>query len=91
MKHDVHLDLARIRSLPDEQLAERLGVPVAVVPALRGTHDLNEAGELARTILEAPSVSLPEERADARAVPRAARGRERRPRQATPRSRSFAS
>jgi hypothetical protein len=69
-RHDVRLDLARIRSLaveviaslPDEELAERLGVPPAVVPALRGAHDLNEAREVARTILETPSVSLPEER-----------------------------
>jgi glutamyl-tRNA synthetase len=69
-KHDVHLDLARIRSLavevidglPDEDLAVRLAVPVEVVPALRGAHDLSEARELARTILEPPSVELPEER-----------------------------
>src|SRR5215467_852410 len=46
-RHDVHLDLARIRSLavdllssmPDDELAARAGVPVAVVPALRGAHD----------------------------------------------------
>ncbi len=69
-KHDVHLDLGRIRSLaveiidelPDTALAARLGVPVAVVPAVRGAHDLNEARELARTILEPPSVKLPDER-----------------------------
>jgi glutamyl-tRNA synthetase len=68
-KHDVHLDLARIRSLavdvlselPDADLAARLGVPAAVVPALRGAHDLNEAGELARTILEPPAVRLPDD------------------------------
>jgi hypothetical protein len=69
-KHDVHLDLARIRSLAvdvlsalsDEELAERVGVPAAVAPALRGAHSLVEARELAATILDAPSVSLPEER-----------------------------
>jgi hypothetical protein len=69
-KHDVHLDPARIRSLavdtlselPDDELAARLGVPAAVVPAVRGAHDLVEAGELARTILEPPAVSLPAER-----------------------------
>ena len=69
-RHDVHLDLARIRSLavdviaelPDEELAARLGVPIAVVPALRGAHDLSEARDLARSILAAPDVSLPEER-----------------------------
>ena len=69
-KHDVHFDLPRIRSLavdviadlPDEELAGRVGVPVAVVPALRGAHDLNEAGALARTILDPPAISLPDER-----------------------------
>jgi hypothetical protein len=69
-RHDVHLDLARIRSLavdvianlPDEELAARLDVPIAVVPALRGSHDLIEARDLARSILAAPDVSLPEER-----------------------------
>ena len=61
-RHDVHLDLARIRSLAvdviaamaDEELASRLDVPAQVVPALRGAHDLNEARELAATILEPP-------------------------------------
>jgi hypothetical protein len=69
-KHDVHLDLARIRSLAvdvlaglsDEELAERLGVPLEVVPAVRGSRDLNEARDLARSITDAPAVSLPEER-----------------------------
>jgi hypothetical protein len=69
-RHDVHLDLARIRSLavdaissmPEDELAARAGVSVAVVPALRGVHDLNEARALAATILEPPSVSLPDER-----------------------------
>jgi glutamyl/glutaminyl-tRNA synthetase len=70
-KHDVHLDLDRIRSLavdviaglPDDELAARLGVPLAVVPALGGAHDLNEARALAATILERPKISLPDERA----------------------------
>ena len=69
-RHDVHLDLERIRSLsvdvllglPDAELAARAGVPVEVAPALRGAHDLNEARALARTILETPAVSLPDER-----------------------------
>jgi glutamyl/glutaminyl-tRNA synthetase len=69
-RHDVRLDLARIRSLAveviaglsDEELAERLSVPVTVVPALRGAHSLAEARELAASILSPPAVSLPDER-----------------------------
>jgi hypothetical protein len=69
-KHDVHLDLARIRSLAvdvlaglsDEELAERLGIPLEVVPAVRGSRDLNEARDLAQSITAAPTVSMPEER-----------------------------
>src|SRR6266487_1029225 len=61
--HDVHYDLARIRRLaidaigamPDEELAERVGAPVELVPALRGARDLNEAREYAAAILEAPA------------------------------------
>jgi glutamyl-tRNA synthetase len=61
--HDVHYDLARIRRLaidaigamPDEELAERVGAPVELVPALRGARDLNEADEYAAAILEAPA------------------------------------
>ena len=61
-RHDVRLDLPRIRSLavdviarlPEEELASRVGVPPAVVPALRGAHTLVEARELARTILDPP-------------------------------------
>ncbi len=62
-KHDVHLDLDRIRSLSvdvlgqldDEALAERVGVPVEAAPLLRGAHDLVEARALARTVLDPPS------------------------------------
>lgn len=65
-RHDVRLDLARLRSLaveaiaalPDRELAERIGVPPEVVPALRGARNLLEARELARSILEAPAVEL---------------------------------
>jgi glutamyl-tRNA synthetase len=65
-RHDVRLDLARIRSLalevlaslPDDELAARVGVPVAVVPALRGAHDLNEARDLAAAILDPPRDKL---------------------------------
>jgi hypothetical protein len=66
-RHDVHLDLARIRSLSvdvldrlsDEELAGRLGIPVEAVALVRGAHDLVEAGELARTVLEAPAPEAP--------------------------------
>ena len=68
-KHDIQLDLARIRSLAveviaelsDEALTSRVGVPLEVAPALRGAHTLVEARELAESILAVPDVSLPEE------------------------------
>ena len=67
-KHDVHLDLARLRrlaidaieSLPDEELAARAGAPVELARALRGARDLVEARELARAILEPAEVELPD-------------------------------
>jgi glutamyl/glutaminyl-tRNA synthetase len=70
-KHDVHYDLPRIRRLaieaiaemPDEQLAQAAAAPVELVPVLRGARDLNEAGELARQVLEPEEAQLP---ADAR-------------------------
>jgi hypothetical protein len=65
-RHDVHLDLDRIRSfsvdvlgqLPDEELARRLGVPVEAAPLARGAHDLNEAAMLVRGVLDPPSDDL---------------------------------
>ena len=68
-KHDVHLDLSRLRRLSveaiadmsDEQLAARVDASPDLAPALRGARDLNEAGEYARQILEPEPVSLPEE------------------------------
>jgi glutamyl-tRNA synthetase len=68
-RHDVHLDLARIRRLsmdaigamPDEELARRANAPAELAPALRGARDLNEAREYARQILEPEPVKLPEE------------------------------
>jgi glutamyl-tRNA synthetase len=68
-KHDVHYDLARIRrlaieaiaDLPDAELAERVGAPVELVPALRGARDLVEAREFARLVLEPEAVKLAEE------------------------------
>ena len=66
-RHDVHLDLARVRrlsieaiaALADGDLADRAGAPVELVPALRGARDLNEARELATAILEPTPVELP--------------------------------
>ena len=52
---------ARLAEGVGPELAARLGVPVSVAPALRGAHHLLEARELAASILEPPSVSLPEE------------------------------
>jgi glutamyl/glutaminyl-tRNA synthetase len=62
-RHDVHLDMARLRrlsietlgSLGDEELAERVGVPVSVVPVLRGARDLVEAREYATQVLDPPA------------------------------------
>jgi glutamyl/glutaminyl-tRNA synthetase len=66
-KHDVRLDLPRIRRLaieeigemPDAELAERVGAPLEVVPALRGARDLNEARAYADAVLAPPSNSEP--------------------------------
>src|SRR4029079_3881469 len=52
-RHDVHLDLSRIRRLAveaigvlsDEELAARVGADVRYVPVMRGARDLNEARE----------------------------------------------
>src|SRR5439155_8266137 len=61
-RHDVQLDLARIRRLAivtiaamsDEELAERTGVDPSLVPVLRGARDLNEAREYAAQVAAAP-------------------------------------
>jgi hypothetical protein len=61
-RHDVHLDLERIRSLSvdvlgqldDEALAARAGVPVEAAPLMRGAHDLVEARRLALSVLDDP-------------------------------------
>lgn len=61
-RHDVHLDLERIRSLSvdvlsrldDEELAERVGVPAEAAPLMRGAHDLVEARALAGAVLAEP-------------------------------------
>lgn len=59
-RHDVHLDLRRLRrlstdalgALSDEELAARVGVPVSVAPVFRGARDLREAREYAQQVLE---------------------------------------
>ena len=65
-RHDVHLDLDRIRSLSvdvlaqlsDEALAARVGVPVEAAALMRGAHDLVEARRVAQGVLDPPSNSL---------------------------------
>jgi glutamyl-tRNA synthetase len=64
-RHDVHLDLTRIRSLsvdvlarmPDEELAARLGAPVEAAALARGAHDLVEARGLVQAVLDPPSAN----------------------------------
>src|SRR5207248_7583957 len=59
-RHDVRLDLVRLRRLStdvlaswtDAELAARSGVPESVAPVLRGARDLREAREYARQVLE---------------------------------------
>jgi hypothetical protein len=68
-RHDVRYDLARIRrlsiealaELADGELAERAGAPPELAPALRGARDLREAREFARIVLHPEPVTLPEE------------------------------
>jgi tRNA synthetases class I (E and Q), catalytic domain len=65
-KHDVHLDLRRLHrlsidalaALSDDELAARVGVPVSVVPVLRGARDLHEAREYAQQVLEPERVEV---------------------------------
>jgi glutamyl/glutaminyl-tRNA synthetase len=65
-RHDVHLDLARLRrlsietigALSDEELAARVGVSVSVAPVLRGARDLVEAREYAGLVLEPAEVKV---------------------------------
>jgi tRNA synthetases class I (E and Q), catalytic domain len=67
-RHDVHLDLDRIRSLSvdvltgldDADLAARAGVPIVAAPLMRGAHDLVEARTLAQSVLTPPGKSLVE-------------------------------
>src|SRR5262249_56539733 len=65
-RHDVHLDLARVRrlstetlaGLSDEELAARVGVPVSVAPVLRGARDLAEARAYASLVLKPAAVEV---------------------------------
>ena len=65
-RHDVHLDPPRLRrlstetlaGLSDEELASRVGVPVSVVPVLRGARDLTEARAYAELVLEPATVEV---------------------------------
>ena len=65
-RHDVRLDLDRIRSLSvdvlsglsDEELADRLAIPLEAVPLARGAHDLTEAAGLVEAVLTPPSANL---------------------------------
>ncbi len=61
-RHDVHYDEKRLRrlavdtigSLPDDELAARVGVPAELVPALRGARTLTDAREFADLIQARP-------------------------------------
>jgi glutamyl/glutaminyl-tRNA synthetase len=65
-RHDVNLDLSRVRRLSiealgrmsDEEFAERVGVPVSVAPVLRGARDLREAREYAEQVLSPSRVDV---------------------------------
>jgi glutamyl/glutaminyl-tRNA synthetase len=65
-KHDVHLDLARLRrlsvdalaALSDDDLAARVGVDPSLAPVLRGARDLAEAREYAQIVLEPEHVDV---------------------------------
>jgi glutamyl/glutaminyl-tRNA synthetase len=60
-RHDVHLDLPRVRRLAieaieamtDEELAARIGADPQYVPVMRGARDLNEAAEYVAQLREA--------------------------------------
>jgi glutamyl-tRNA synthetase len=65
-RHDVRYDIPRLRrlaveaigSLGDDELAGRVGAPLAVVPAMRGARDLVEAKRVADSILAVPAARL---------------------------------
>ena len=99
-EHDVHLDLARLRRLaidaiaemPDEELAAAAEAPVEVVPVLRGARSLVEAREYARLVLSPePRRAARRRRPDPRALRRAPRRRAGPARRPRARARSSAS
>ncbi|MDE3191813.1 MAG: hypothetical protein KGL94_13460 [Acidobacteriota bacterium] len=65
-RHDIHLDLARLRrlsvdalaALSDDELAARVGVEPSLAPVLRGARDLAEARDYARIVLEPEHVEV---------------------------------
>jgi glutamyl/glutaminyl-tRNA synthetase len=65
-RHDVHLDLPRIRrlaieaieALSDEDLAACAGIDPQWAPVMRGARDLNEAREYARQVAEPQPVAV---------------------------------
>ena len=65
-RHDVHLDLRRLRrlsiealgELSDDELAALVGVAVSVAPVLRGARDLREAADYASHVLEPAAVEV---------------------------------
>lgn len=67
-RHDVHLDLARIRRLAieaieamaDEELADRVGAPASAAPVMRGARDLNEARDYAAQLEHGGEADDPE-------------------------------
>jgi glutamyl/glutaminyl-tRNA synthetase len=66
-EHDVHLDLARLRRLAidaiaemsDEALAAAVDAPLEVAPVLRGARSLVEAREYARAVTHPAAADLP--------------------------------
>ena len=68
-EHDIHLDLARLRRLAidaiaemsDEELAAAATSPVEAVPVLRGARSLVEARDYARLVFEPELVQLSDE------------------------------
>ena len=52
------LSIEALAALSDEELAARVGVPVSVVPVLRGARDLEEAREYAAQVLDPPAAEV---------------------------------